>query len=249
MYTKIFTIGLLFLFACSTTEAQPETISGEDVINEMYERYHDLWYDHLTFEQETIFYKNGEEERRQMWFEALSVPGRLVIKFDSLNSGTGIMFRQDTQYVFQENKLVQQAPRVHDLLVLGFDVYKQDPKTSVEELQGQGFDLSKTYQAEWQERPVIVVGASDKSDKSNQFWIDKERLYFVRLLKENSQNGVVTDTRFNKYEKIGGGWVAPEVLFYSDGQLVLEEFYSKMKVHDDMDPLIFDLENFREATW
>lgn len=228
--------------------AQDQTISGEEVIRQMHQRYSNSWYDYLTFKQETVYYKDGEQERSEWWYEALGVPGQLVIKFDSLSSGSGVIFREDTQYVFQQNEIVNKAPRVHDLLVLGFDVYGADPAETLQKLEAQGFDLSKTYESEWQGRPVYVVGASGENDQSNQFWIDKERLYFVRLLK-TGQGGAIQETQFNNYKKVNGGWVAPIVLFYSDGQLALKEVYSNIQAPAHLPASIFDLEDFQQAAW
>lgn len=237
------------LFSFSSGFAQEKALSGEAVIKQMHERYQDSWYDYLTFKQETIYYKNGEVDRSQWWYEALGVPGQLVIKFDSLDSGSGIIFRQDSQYVFQENKLVQQEPRVHDLLVLGFDVYGQPPSKTIKKLEGRGFDLTKTYETEWKSRPVYVVGSSGENDTRNQFWIDKEHLYFVRLLRVNPGDGTMQEIQFNNYERAGGGWVAPVVLFFSNDELMLKEVYSEIEAPEKLDASIFDLENFQQATW
>lgn len=247
-FKALFAFGC-WLIAVSTGFAQQNSPTGEAVINKMHERYQTTWYDYLTFKQETIFYNEGEVERSQWWYEALAVPGKLAIKFDSLDSGTGMIFSQDTQYVFQDNKLVQQAPRVHDLLVLGFDVYGQPPSQTIEQLERRGFDLTKTYETEWQRRPVYVVGATDSTDKSNQFWIDKEHLYFVRLLRQHPGNGTLQETQFNNYEQVGGGWVAPIVLFFRDGKLVLKEIYSDIKAPDSLEPAIFDSVKFQQAQW
>lgn len=246
---NILALVSLLMYGFSTVQAQENTASGEEVVTKMYERYQNEWYDYLTFDQETIFYENGEIARSQEWFEAMAVPGKLVIKFDSLDSGTGIIFRQDSQYVFQNNQLVQQGPRVHDLLVLGFDVYNQSPARTIRTLKEQGFNLSQTYETEWQGRPVYVVGASGKDDESNQFWIDKERLYFVRLLKKNPANGTMQETQFNNYEQVGGGWVAPVVLFFTDGTLIIKEVYSNIEAPEHLEASIFDLQNFGQAEW
>lgn len=248
MHKKVILFVVLFAtsgFAQAWAQNMP---SGQEIVQMMYERHHDSWYKYLTFKQETIFYKNGEQERTQWWYEALGVPGQLVIKFDSLDSGSGVIFRADSQYVFQQNKLVQQTPRVHDLLVLGFDVYGEAPEKTIAKLERRGFDLSKSYETEWQGRTVYVVGASDENENTNQFWIDKERLYFVRLLR-TGQGGTIQETQFNNYEQVDGGWVAPVVLFYSDGQMTLKEIYSDIESHNQLSASIFDLENFRQATW
>lgn len=242
-------LGCALLLLCGSAAAQPSPPPGEVLIKKMYEKHHDSWYDHLTFRQQTIFYDKGEVLRQQTWFEALSVPGRLVIKFDRMDSGQGLIFRSDSQFVFQDNKLVHRAPRVHDLLILGFDVYKQDPGQTIRKLKQRRFDLAKGYETEWQGRPVYVVGASGADDASPQFWIDKERLCFVRLLRTNPENGVREETRFNNYRRAGQGWVAPEVLFLHDGRLMIKEVYSEIRVHDSLELAIFEPVSFADTRW
>ena len=222
--------------------------NGKELVEAMHDKYADSWYNYLTFRQETIYYKDGKEDFVQTWYEALSAPGKLVIKFDSLGSSSGIVFRQDSQYVFRNNELVQSVPRVHDLLVLGFDVYAQSPEKTIQKLQNRGFDLSKMYETTWQGRPVFVVGAENKDDQSPQFWIDKEHLYFVRLIRKNEE-GQLQETEFNNYERIGDGWVAPEVVFKSDGEIVVREEYYDMQVPDQIPESVFDIEDFRQARW
>jgi hypothetical protein len=222
---------------------------GRDVVTAMYERYADKWYPYLTFRQETIYYKNGEPDFTQTWYEALAMPGKLTIKFDSLTSASGIVFRQDTQYVVQNNEVVRAIPRVHDLLVLGFDVYALPPGQIIPKLEKQGFDLSKMYETDWQGRPVYVVGAEGEDDDSPQFWVDQEHLYFVRLIRTNQQSGKVQETEFNKYERIGGGWVAPEVVFKSDGEVVLLEEYYEMNIPASLPASVFDPHHFQQIRW
>ena len=223
--------------------------SGEDIIRMMHERYEGSWYPYLTFVQKTDFYEDGELSDSQTWYEALALPGRLVIKFDSLSSGTGVVFRKDTQYVFQNNRLVRKIPRIHDLLVLGFDVYGQPPSETISELEQNGFDLDLSYETQWQGRDVYVVGAGSAADSTHQFWVDREHLYFVRMLKTNPENGMVQETQFNNYRRAGGGWVAPEVLFFNNRQLVMEEQYSDISLPERLDDSIFDLDDFQGATW
>ncbi|MDZ7771980.1 MAG: hypothetical protein U5K31_04470 [Balneolaceae bacterium] len=224
--------------------------SGEDVIRAMHESYVGEWYPYLTFRQETIYHSGGERQGSQTWHEALAVPGRLMIKFDSLGSGSGLVFRRDSQFVFQQNELIQAAPRVHDLLVLGFDVYRQPPQETIAKLEGQGYDLSAVYEGEWQGRPAWVVGADSPEDTTaSRFWVDREHLYFVRSVTRDPQDGSVSETRFNDYRQIAGGWVAPEVLFYEDGQLTVEEQYSQIETPDSLPEGLFDAQDFRSARW
>src|SRR5215472_5774937 len=136
------------------------------------------------------------------------------------------------------------------LLVLGFDVYKQDPQTTIDQVKGQGFDLSKLHEDTWQGQPVYVVGA-DKGDlKSKQFWIDKKRLLFVRIIEPNPRDATKTaDTRFVDYRKMDKGWVAAGVEMYVDGKEVFSEEYSDIQIGVKLNPAIFDPKQFTSAHW
>lgn len=246
-------LALLFISAGAWwyfMPGEPAVESGEDVIRAMHEAYEGEWYPYLTFRQETIYYNNGERQGSQTWYEALAAPGRLVIKFDSLGSGSGLVFRSDSQFVFQRNELIQAAPRVHDLLVLGFDVYLQPPPETIAKLEGQGYDMSAVHEGVWQGRPAWVVGAESPGDSTaNRFWIDREHLYFVRSVTYDSGDGSLSETRFNNYRQIAGGWVAPEVLFFEDGQLTVEEQYGQIEAPESLPDGLFDREDFRSARW
>jgi len=95
------------------------------------------------------------------------------------------------------------------------------------ETQGLKFDLSIFREDTWQGRPVYVVGAKAGDLHSLQFWIDQKNLYFVRMIRPAGKDGAQTqETQFNKYQKLGGGWMSPEVIFSVDGKVVTTEEYS-----------------------
>jgi hypothetical protein len=133
---------------------------------------------------------------------------------------------------------VNAAARLNDLLVLGFDVYTQPAAKTAAILEKEGFDLSKMHQSEWQGRPVYVVGALRGDTSSKQFWVDRERLLFVRML-ENGRQGH-QDTRFNYYAQYGGGWVATEVVQLVNGKRRLMEQYSNVRTDVSLSPDLFD---------
>lgn len=94
------------------------------------------------------------------------------------------------------------------------------------------FDLSILREDTWQGRPAYVVGAKQGDLHSAQFWIDQKNLYFVRMLRPAGKDGAQTqETQFNKYQRLGGGWMAPEVIFKVDGQVRTTEEYSEMRAN------------------
>ncbi len=223
--------------------------NGIEVLQMMHDEYSGKWYKNLSFTQETIFYgRNGNVERTQMWYEVMSLPGKLAIKFDEKQSGNGILFREGKQYGFANGQKIQEAERVHELLVLGFDVYHQSVDETANQLSGNGYDLEKVYKDEWQGREVFVVGVAAPDSTKPQFWIDAERLVFVRNF-TIGRGETIQEVQFNNYEKLGEGWIAPEVIFKANGQMGLLEKYSEIKTPESVNKEIFDPEKFVEAEW
>ena len=99
----------------------------------------------------------------------------------------------------------------------------------------------------WQGRDVYTIGAVDAGLGVQQFWIDKERLVFVRLFQHLGDGSLQQDIRFNNYEPIGGGWIAPEVEFYVDGRLQMREIYNNPNVPDSFDERFFSPSEWRNA--
>lgn len=240
---------VLVLLGTSHIIKAQDVKTGIDVLTLMYEKYEGKWYKQFTFTQETIFYGQNEEVvRTQTWYEAMDLPGRLAIKFDDKASGNGILFRNGMQYGYANGVQIQKMSRVHDLLALGFDVYHQSVDSTANQLARNGYDLQKVYQDEWQGRSVYVVGVDSPSNNTQQFWIDAERLVFVRNITIGRGN-TLQEVQFNNYEKLGEGWVAPEVVFKANGQLGLLEKYSDMSIPKQLNPDIFDPEKFTTAEW
>ena len=110
----------------------------------------------------------------------------------------------------------------------------------IEKLKGLKFDLSIFREDNWQGRPVYVVGARQGDLHSPQFWIDRKNLYFVRMIRPAGKDGAQTqETQFNKYQKLGGGWMSPEVIFSAPTQ---DDLYASPQSHHAAAAL-FDLGN------
>lgn len=224
----------------------PPPKDGKAVIAMMRERYLGKWYRTLTFTQKTTL-PDGKVET---WYEALELPGKLRIDVAPLDSMKAIIFRNDSVYQFEGGRLKDSAAFVHPLMVLGFDVYEAPVAETVAKLQALKFDLSKLYQTNWQGRPTYVVGAVRGDTTSPQFWIDAERLYFVRSFEPSRKDpAVINETRFDKYIRIGGGWLEMEVLFLAKGEQRVREEYSNPKVNVKLDPGIFDPRAWRAPGW
>ena len=212
----------------------------------MRDRYAGKWYRTLTFTQKTTL-PDGKVET---WYEALDLPGKLRIDIAPLDSMKTILFRNDSLYQFDQGKLKDSKPLVHPLMVLGFDVYGAPVKETVRKLKGSNYDLSQLYQTTWRGRPTYVVGAQAGDTLSPQFWIDAERLYFVRSLERSKKDpAVMNEVRFDKYIQLAGGWLEMEVLFLSNGEQKVKEEYSNPRANVSLDPAIFDPGAWKAPGW
>ena len=237
--------SLTLAFAASAA-ATPPPKNGEELVARMRERYAGKWYRTLTFTQKTTL-PDGKVE---IWYEALELPGKLRIDVAPLDSGKTLLFRNDSLYVFEQKKLKASQPLVHPLMVLGFDVYQAPVAETVRKLKELKFDLSKVHETTWKGRPTYVVGAAPQDTTSPQFWIDAERLYFVRSLEPSKKDAsVINETVFDKYVPLDGGWVELEVLFLANGKQQVKEEYSNTKANVKLDPAIFDPRSWTEPGW
>jgi hypothetical protein len=203
----------------------------------MHDRYASTWYRDLTFVQKTTVTLSSGSQIVQTWYEAGLMPGHLRIDTD-LQAKSGVLYAGDSTYNFAGGKLVKADTGTNELLVLGFDVYAQTSAKTEAALRKLGFDLSRFHEAVWRGVPVFVVGALRGDTTSKQFWVERERLLFVRLI-ENTRQGHA-DFRFSNYMQFGGGWVAAEVEQYVNGKRRLLEQYSQIHTNVALPDALFD---------
>lgn len=219
----------------------PRYATGEDVVEAMRARYAGKWYNTMTFQQKTSRLLPSGKWDVQSWYEAMKLPGRLRIDFEPLSAGNGVLYARDSQIVASNGKVIQAGPGINDLLLLGFDVYANSPARTTALLRRQGFDLARVHESTFEGRPMIVVGALRGDMHRKQFWIDAERLYFVRLLEPvRTDSSKVQDIRFVNYEPRGDAWISPRVEIHNDGKLVFYEDYSDIRTNVPLDDSIFD---------
>ncbi|MEZ5308079.1 MAG: hypothetical protein R2684_13115 [Pyrinomonadaceae bacterium] len=242
---RTFALSVLIL-GLSTFAFGAKFKDGEELVAAMHRKYDGKWYKTLTFEQKTTQYKPDGSSTVAIWYEAMSVPGKLRIDFDPVSEKSGVMFSDGQQFSFKDGKLVNKGALLHPLMVLGFDVYGQPVSDTIAQLKQLKFDLSKIREDRWQGRSVYVVGADKDDMKTAQFWIDKKRLLFVRMLRGVGPKGaILSETQFNKYKKVkGGGWIAPEVIFINDGKRSVLEEYTDIKAGMEFREGMFDPEKW-----
>jgi outer membrane lipoprotein-sorting protein len=246
---QIILLVCLILLVCAETFAAKITTTDQ-LVKAMQKKYAKSWYKTATFVQKTTNIDKDGNKKVQTWYEAMSLPGSLRIDFTPTKDGNGILFTNSHIYVFKNGKVDSNRPFVHPLMILGFDIYRLPEADVIEKLKGLKFDLSIFREDTWQERPVYVVGAKTGDLQSPQFWIDQKNLYFVRMIRPTGKDGAQTqETQFNKYQKLGGGWMSPEVIFMVDGKIVTTEEYSELRADVPLDPKLFDPQSFATVHW
>ena len=245
----------VFSLACATRGAvadgegvtAPVITTGDELIDAMHARYAGRYLGTLSFLQNNTLYQTSGGEQKTQWLEHLSVPGKLRIDHLPLANHSGVMYEGGRVHVFDNGKRIQSQPGVNPLLVLGFDVYAQPPATTSRVLDSLGFDLGILRDGEWQGRRVHIVGTPQENSTTNQFWVDAERLVFVRMFQRNPAGTLVTEYRFDKYTDFGGVPIAVEVLMLRNGRPFFKEEYTDVRVNIPIPDALFDPERWVEA--
>jgi hypothetical protein len=243
--------GLLIPILLSLTLAQAQEIrNGETLLQAMHDRYAKSWYETVTFTQKSTTYNSDGTRKVETWHEALLLPGKLRIDIGPASDGNGYVFADGTVTTFQAGKPSPSRPLINMLLVLGFDVYRQMPETTAKIAKSEGFDLTKIREDTWEGRPVYVVGAEKGDLRSRQFWVEKDRLLFVRLFEPSPADPKkIRDIRFVDYRSLAGGWIAAGVEVHVDDKEVFSEEYSDIHSDVKLEPAIFDPRQFGSTHW
>jgi len=227
-----------------------EIRGGEDLLRAMHDRYKDSWYQTLTFKQKSTTYKPDGSSSAEAWYEAASIPGKLRIDIGPPAAGKGYLFIDGDLIVIKDNKVADTRHSVNMLLVLGFDVYRQDPQITAKIVSEEGYDLSKIHEDTWEGKPAYVVGAVKGDLKSKQFWVEKNSLLFLREIEPARKDAEKTeDIRFIHYRPLAGAWIAAGVEVYSEGRKVFSEDYSEIQANVKLDPDTFDAQKFATTHW
>jgi hypothetical protein len=251
LISALLTLTVFSLNPFSVTLARGQDIrDGESLLRAMHDRYQKTWYQTVTFTQKSTTYKPDGTSSADTWYEALLLPGKLRIDIGDPAKNNGYIFSDGNLAIVKDGKLAGAQQRVNILLVLGFDVYKQDPETTIKVVKGEGYDLAKFHEDTWEGKPAYVVGA-DKGDlKSRQFWIGKDTLLFLREIEPaRSEADKAEDIRFTDYRPLEGAWIAARVEMYVDGKMVFSEDYTDIKGNVKLTPAVFDPQQLAATHW
>lgn len=234
-------LALPGLAACaSAAPATPAITDAASLVQAMHDRYADRWYQTLSFTQATMRVMPNDSVHHEVWLEWAQIPGKLRIEFEPHGGGNAVLYANDSMYVWRDGSLIRRLDQINPLMTLGFDVYRQAPERSLAQLRRMNFDLSKFHVDTLEGTPVYVVGAERGDTVSKQFAIEADRLLFMRMIDAYPpQPGKVQHIWFRRYERLGQGWIAPEVEMLVEGRRVFHEVYSDIRADEPADPARF----------
>jgi hypothetical protein len=235
-------IILTLLVIISSCSHKPR--NGYELIEQMYNANKPNWYESLCFSQEVLHYTNDSVTATEVWHEAYQSPGNLIIKFNDWNSGTGMLFTNDTIYSFREGTLESVQYRIHDLVVLGLDINNIPPGTTAERAVKCGYDLDLLHEGTCMGLDAWIVGDT----LGTCFWVDRESLLFLKMRRRTGENS--REVEFARYESINGFPVATEIRFYdSDGAPDMIEKYFNIIPGCKIPVKTFIPSSFNNARW
>lgn len=226
---------MLLALLATVTLAAP-TDSGEAWIRKVHAAHHEGWFRTMTFIQKTTYPGRPDET----WYETMATPGKLRIDVAGpAGIARSIIFRNDSVYSQAGTTVQGGRPMVHTMLVILHNIHVLDPAKTAAALRANGYDLSRTHQATWQGRPVMVIGAAAGDTVSNQFWLDTETLLPLRMI-EKTGNGGRMDAHVGKHRAEGRAWVEREILIYVNGTMVQGEEYTWVATDVPLDAQTFE---------
>lgn len=212
------------------------------------DRYHNQTANTITFEQETIRYKDDLPADTTLWYEAINYPDRFRIDIGEKTVQNRNLYRNDSIYVLRSGEIVHSGPRLHESLLLEGVLYKQPTSKLMRQLAEVGIDTLAFCHAEYDGRPIYIIGANKPDTTMPQIWLDAERRQIVRRFGKG-KNGEVLEVRYADFRQIDGYWIESWVEFYLDGKLLQTERYRNIKMNPPLPDAIFDPGSFKEHFW
>lgn len=243
-YYMILLFSLLIIISC---KPDIKFSSGKEVVNAMHEKYAGKWYKNFTFSQGVEQFKNDSLITKEVWHKAYKAPSKLIIKFKNYGSGAGYLFSGDSLHIFAHHNLAASREHVNFLMTLGFGVYNQPVEKTFESLGKVNFDLEKVMETSIDGNSAYVVGVTNLGEKKNHFYIDAEKLIFLKAVTFNGNNR--REVLYQDYKEEDGNIVAAKVKFFTNGILEMTENHYNMEFPETLPDSIFNKDKFLKARW
>ena len=232
-------LSILFVAALFSFSGHKD---GAEVLKDMHNRYAGNWYNTFTFTQTTEHYRNDSLVKTSTWYEAIIFPEKFRIDLDDRKSGNAVLYLGDSMYMFRKGKMTNKRFNDDNLTFLLGGMYFYSLEESAAKLKHMKYDLDKFHETTWKGKPVYVIGASNSEEKTNQLWIDKEKLVIVKFIK--FKGTLKEEGIFYEHKPFGKAWSETAVDFYMNDKLVQREKYHDCKADVRINEAIFDPVNF-----
>ncbi|MEJ7610567.1 MAG: hypothetical protein WKF88_05245 [Ferruginibacter sp.] len=235
---------LLLLLPCFALTAflPQKNITGEQILKKMYSRYSGNWYKNFTFTQTTENYRNDSPVKTATWYEAIVFPDYFRISFGDIKDGNAMLQIKDSVFNFRKGKMFRKSLKGQDHTFLLGGMYFIPFDSVKVRMEKEGYDISKAYESEWKGKKVYVLGANSAVEKTNQLWIEKDRLILVRFLKYEGANK--EEAIFGDHKKFGKARSETSCSFFVNDKLIQTEKYNDCRVNTNVDMRLFDPYNF-----
>ncbi len=242
---KIYIVFALIMMLIPTDKVKANIpLSGRELISMLHTRYNEIFFRSLSFSQEVLRYKDQKVSSTEIIHEAYLSPGRLILKFRDWGSGDGLIFRNDSLYTIEKGLVIKEEYRIHDLLLLCFDVYNIAPEVTTGKLESLNYNLALIAEENCMGEKAWRVGEVN----GNCFWINSESLMLLKVQIKNSDRA--RTVRFSNYQVINNVPIATRIEFYdASGDLEMVEKYYDIKPFNKLEDIIFDPGNFVLSKW
>jgi hypothetical protein len=221
-----------------------DKITAEKILAKMYKRYNGKWFKNFVFSQTTENFRKDSLIKTSQWHETIVYPDHFRITFGEPADGNAIIYVNDSSFLFKNAKLIQKGLRTEDMPFILGGMYFMSFDSVKTKMVKEGFDITKAHESVWQGKKAYVIGSNTDEEKTNQLWIDKEKLVvvrFVKFLPSMKQEAIMNDQK-----KMGNGFTETTVIFNINDKLYQKEKYYDCKVNTTVDMNIFDPYNFKK---
>lgn len=204
----------------------------------------------FTFIQNTIrFDENEKAVDTSTWYEAIRYPTEFRIDYGDKSDRNANINRNDSIYVFRNNKLVHSGKKIQEFLILEGGIHFYSTDKAISKLQSLGINTSIFSTSNYKGRAIYIIGAEAEDLSVPQIWLDKEHLYSVRRISKSTRSGNLYDVKYDDYKKNNGYWIETWIEFYRDGKLIQTERYNNIDVNPKLNDKIFNPKLFGEYYW
>lgn len=212
------------------------------------DRYSDNRLKSFSFVQETVQYRSDGTVDTSTWHELVEYPDRFRIDFRERDAGNTNLFRNDSIYVFRDNKEVHRGREVQGFMVMEGSVYDSPVDSTLSRLQEIGVDTEKYYTTTHQGRHTYVIGAHPGDTTSVQIWLDRDRRNTVRRIM-HTRDGSPLLVVYDDFKDFEGHDIETWLEFYLDGRLIQTERYNDVEINPEYDTGVFDPARCLDTYW